>query len=1056
MSSTTYARILSKGIEAELPVIKNGMLRFTTDTGRLFLDTDNTRVEITDFVKDMNKADILSEVNPLPKIYLASDTSELLYYDFNNNEWKYVYIGEAGHSVNADTASYAINAATASVATSDGSGNNISNTYAPKNSPAFTGTPTVPDIAEGDESTKIANTNFVSTAIASAIAGVTQIDYKIVEELPASGVKGVIYLVPASQVSGDIYDEYIWLGSTYEKIGTTRIDLSNYVNTVTETGSGNAYTSFTKNGNTLTLTKGSTFLTGHPAVTHSSSTAAITPAAGSTFDVITNITTDNFGHASSFVKTNVKLPNSVTNATSATVANNGIKNITRSGNTFTVTREDNSTFTFNQKDDNTTYTTATTSAAGLLRQLNGSTSSYLRGDGTWGNPADNDSTYALTEGSVNGTVNFNNNGTTANVAVHGLGAMAYKGSVSKSDVDLGNVANINQSKAIKSITRNGLTFTATALDNSTFNFTQQDNNTTYDVATTAANGLLPKLGGGTTKYLRADGSWQVPPNTTYSNMTSASAGLAPAGGSGTTKYLRQDGSWQVPPNTTYTNGTGLSLSNGTFSINENASTVKYAKNAATATADGSGNTITSHYAPKASPAFTGTPTVPDVASGDTSEKIANTRFVATAIAAAISGVSGLSYEVVTSLPATGKSAVIYLVSNGSSTAQNIYDEYIWLGASYEKIGTTAMDLSNYVNTVSETGTGNAYTSFTKSGNTLTLTKGSTFLTSVPAQYATTATYTAANGISKSGTQFSNSGVRAVASGTANGTINVNTNGTTANVAVHGLGAMAYKGSVSKSDVGLGNVANYDQSKAIKSITRVGLTFTATAIDGSTFSFTQQDNNTTYGVATTASNGLLPKLGGGTTNYLRADGSWVKPPNDNTTYSNMTSASAGLAPAGGSGTTKYLRQDGSWQVPPNTTYSNMTSASAGLAPAGGSGTTKYLRQDGSWQVPPNTTYSNVTSATAGLAPAGGSGTTKYLRQDGTWVKPPNDNTTYTTATTSAAGLLRQLNGSTTTYLRGDGTWATVSSADYAGQAGAPSVEANFDFGELTSNGEIYSL
>lgn len=62
--------------------------------------------------------------------------------------------------------------------------------------------------------------------------------------------------------------------------------------------------------------------------------------------------------------------------------------------------------------------------------------------------------------------------------------------------------------------------------------------------------------------------------------------------------------------------------------------------------------------------------------------------------------------------------------------------------------------------------------------------------------------------------------------------------------------------VTKAQVGLGNVANYDQSKAIKSITRSGTTFTATALDGTKFKFTQQDNNTTYGVATQYTNGLM--------------------------------------------------------------------------------------------------------------------------------------------------------------------------------------------------------
>lgn len=56
------------------------------------------------------------------------------------------------------------------------------------------------------------------------------------------------------------------------------------------------------------------------------------------------------------------------------------------------------------------------------------------------------------------------------------------------------------------------------------------------------------------------------------------------------------------------------------------------------------------------------------------------------------------------------------------------------------------------------------------------------------------TYSAGTGISLSGTTFSNSGVRAVSTGTSNGTISVNTNGTTANVSVKGLGSAAYTAS----------------------------------------------------------------------------------------------------------------------------------------------------------------------------------------------------------------------------------------------------------------------
>lgn len=46
--------------------------------------------------------------------------------------------------------------------------------------------------------------------------------------------------------------------------------------------------------------------------------------------------------------------------------------------------------------------------------------------------------------------------------------------------------------------------------------------------------------------------------------------------------------------------------------------------------------------------------------------------------------------------------------------------------------------------------------------------------------------------------------------------------------------------VTKSQIGLGNVANLDQSKAINGIQRSGMTFTATRLDGTTFTFDQQD------------------------------------------------------------------------------------------------------------------------------------------------------------------------------------------------------------------------
>ena len=68
----------------------------------------------------------------------------------------------------------------------------------------------------------------VSSAISSAIGDITGIEYQIVDELPGTGEKGVIYLISNSGTGQNIYDEYIWTGIAFEKIGTTDVDLTNY------------------------------------------------------------------------------------------------------------------------------------------------------------------------------------------------------------------------------------------------------------------------------------------------------------------------------------------------------------------------------------------------------------------------------------------------------------------------------------------------------------------------------------------------------------------------------------------------------------------------------------------------------------------------------------------------------------------------------------------------------------------------------------------------------------------------------------------------------------
>lgn len=62
---------------------------------------------------------------------------------------------------------------------------------------------------------------------------------------------------------------------------------------------------------------------------------------------------------------------------------------------------------------------------------------------------------------------------------------------------------------------------------------------------------------------------------------------------------------------------------------------------------------------------------------------------------------------------------------------------------------------------------------------------------------------------------------------------------------------------------------------------------------SALGYTPPTTNTTYSVVSTSANGLCPKRGGTTTKFLRDDGTWAVPPDTNTTYSAATTSANGL-------------------------------------------------------------------------------------------------------------------------------------------------------------------
>lgn len=79
-----------------------------------------------------------------------------------------------------------------------------------------------------DDSIITTTKTWSSSKIASELAN-AGFDTAIVQTLPVSGDAHTIYFVPSSESGAtDVYDEYMWIDSQWEKVGSTRLDLSEY------------------------------------------------------------------------------------------------------------------------------------------------------------------------------------------------------------------------------------------------------------------------------------------------------------------------------------------------------------------------------------------------------------------------------------------------------------------------------------------------------------------------------------------------------------------------------------------------------------------------------------------------------------------------------------------------------------------------------------------------------------------------------------------------------------------------------------------------------------
>ena len=106
-------------------------------------------------------------------------------------------------------------------------------------SPTFTGTPKAPTATAGTNTTQIATTAFVNTAVSgkansSDVYTKTEIDNKLAGAMNYKGTKAAVAKLPSSgNATGDVWHvtatggEYAWNGTAWEELGSV-IDLSGY------------------------------------------------------------------------------------------------------------------------------------------------------------------------------------------------------------------------------------------------------------------------------------------------------------------------------------------------------------------------------------------------------------------------------------------------------------------------------------------------------------------------------------------------------------------------------------------------------------------------------------------------------------------------------------------------------------------------------------------------------------------------------------------------------------------------------------------------------------
>ena len=85
-----------------------------------------------------------------------------------------------------------------------------------------------------------------------------------------------------------------------------------------------------------------------------------------------------------------------------------------------------------------------------------------------------------------------------------------------------------------------------------------------------------------------------------------------------------------------------------------------------------------------------------ITADSTNANAAGSKAVYDFVTKAIADISGFHAEIVSELPETGKTNILYLVAKTEAASGDGYDEYLYINGAWERVGSTDIDLSGYV------------------------------------------------------------------------------------------------------------------------------------------------------------------------------------------------------------------------------------------------------------------------------------------------------------------------------------------------------------------------